>query len=334
MSAERIAVLGAGAWGTTVARMLAMAGQPVTLWVHRADAAATMRADGENGRYLPGASFPAGMTITGDDAGLAGDHRLRVVAVPSEHVRATLSRLRPQIDDGTPLLSLVKGIEAGTHHRVSEVIADVLPAAPVAVLSGPNLAREIAAGQPAGTVVASVLPELAQEVSALLGTDRFRVYTSRDVVGVELGGALKNVIALAAGMADGMDMGDSGKAAIITRGLAEMTRLGVASGADPRTFSGLAGVGDLMATCMSALSRNRRAGELLARGHAWPEVAEQLNGVAEGAASVHGALQLAARLGVELPIADQVAAVLAGERTAPAALASLMARAQRDELPA
>ena len=190
------------------------------------------------------------------------------------------------------------------------------------------------AGQPAGTVVASQAEDLAAEVAQLLGSDRFRVYTSPDVIGVELGGALKNVVALAAGMSDGLAFGDSGKAAIITRGLAEMTRLGLAAGADPRTFAGLAGVGDLIVTCMSRLSRNRRAGELLASGQPWAEVAGQLNGVAEGVDSVAGALTLAARLGVEMPIAAQVAEVIAGTRQPLEALATLMARSQKDELAA
>jgi len=202
----------------------------------------------------------------------------------------------------------------------------------VAVLSGPNLAGEIASGLPAGTVVASTDPALAAEVAAMLGSDQFRVYTNPDVVGVELGGALKNVIALAAGMADGLRLGDSGKAAIITRGLAEITRLGVAAGADPRTFAGLAGVGDLMATCMSKLSRNRRAGELLASNMAWADVADQLGGVAEGETTVTGALALAAQHGVEMPIAEQVDAVIHHGRSPLEAVAALMSRAQKDEL--
>jgi glycerol-3-phosphate dehydrogenase (NAD(P)+) len=240
----------------------------------------------------------------------------------------------PHLAAGVPVLSVVKGIETDSQARMSEVIAAESPGRAVAVLSGPNMAREIASGLPAGTVVASETEDLAAEVALLLGSDRFRVYTSPDVVGVELGGALKNVVALAAGMGDGLAFGDSGKAAIITRGLAEMTRLGLAAGADPRTFAGLAGVGDLIVTCMSPLSRNRRAGELLAGGQPWPEVAAQLNGVAEGVDSVTGALTLADRLGVEMPIAAQVAEVVAGTRQPLEALAALMARSQKDELAA
>jgi glycerol-3-phosphate dehydrogenase (NAD(P)+) len=330
--AERIAVLGAGAWGTTLARMLAAAGHPVTLWAHRPEVAAEMARDGENRRYLPGHVFPPGLVVTADAAELSGPHGLYVLAVPSAHARETLRSVAGELAAGTPFLSVVKGIEAGTQARMSEVIEEEAPGRPVAVLSGPNLAPEIASGLPVGTVVASADPELANEVAGTLGSDRFRVYTNPDVVGVELGGALKNVIALAAGMADGLRMGDSGKAAIITRGLAEITRLGVAAGADPRTFAGLAGVGDLIATCMSQLSRNRRAGELLASNMAWADVAGELGGVAEGESTVTGALALAAQHGVEMPIADQVDAVIHRGRAPLEAVASLMARAQKDEL--
>jgi len=328
---ERIAVIGAGAWGTTLARMLAAAGHPVALWAYRPEAAEVMAREGENRRYLPGRPFPPGLLVTGDAAELAGA-RLYVLAVPSAHVRETLRRVAGELAPGTPFLSVVKGIEAETQARMSEVLGEEAPGRAVAVLSGPNLAGEIASGLPAGTVVASSDPALAAEVAATFGSDQFRVYTNPDIVGVELGGALKNVIALAAGMADGLRMGDSGKAAIVTRGLAEITRLGVAAGADARTFAGLAGAGDLIATCMSQLSRNRRAGELLAANLAWADVAGELGGVAEGETTVTGALALAARYGVEMPIAEQVDAVIHGGRAPLEALAGLMARAQKDEL--
>jgi glycerol-3-phosphate dehydrogenase (NAD(P)+) len=230
------------------------------------------------------------------------------------------------------VLSVVKGIEHGTRLRMSEVIGEELPDRPVAVLSGPNLAREIAAGKPAGAVVASTDAALAAMVAQLLSGERFRVYTNPDVIGVELGGALKNVVALAAGMVDGLGLGDSAKAGIITRGLAEMTRVGMAAGANPMTFSGLAGVGDLIATCMSPLSRNRRAGELLASGLAWTDVAARLDGVAEGVATVAGALGLAAAHGVEMPIAEQVDAVLHRGLAPLDGVAALMSREPKDEL--
>ena len=329
---DQVGVVGAGAWGTTLAVQLAAAQRPVTIWAHSAEANAEMAALRQNGRYLPGITFPPNLRVVTDDTYLAEPHRLFLIAVPSAHVRATLRRVAPHLYPGAPVLSLVKGIEEGTHQRMTQVIAAELPGRRVAALSGPNLAREIAAGLPAGSVVASEDPDLAAELAAVLASDRFRVYTNPDLVGVELCGALKNVVALAAGFVDGLRLGDSAKAGIITRGLAEMTRLGVAAGANPMTFAGLAGVGDLIATCMSPLSRNRRAGELMASGLSWTDTAAQLNGVAEGVATVRGALELAARYGVELPIAEQVDAVVHGGRAPMEAVAELMARAPKDEL--
>ncbi|MGH2357312.1 MAG: NAD(P)H-dependent glycerol-3-phosphate dehydrogenase, partial [Candidatus Limnocylindria bacterium] len=279
---DQVGVIGAGAWGTTLAIILAAAQRPVSLWAHTSEAAEQLAHARENPRYLPGVVFPPNLRIVTDDAFLAEPHRFLVLAVPSAHVRATLERLAERLYPDAPILSVVKGIEEGSHLRMSEIIGHVLPGRQVAVLSGPNLAREIAAGKPAGTVIASVEEDLAAELASVLGSERFRVYTNPDVVGVELCGALKNVVALAAGMVDGLGFGDSAKAGIITRGLAEMTRLGVAAGAHPLTFAGLAGVGDLIATCMSPLSRNRRAGELMASGMAWTDAAAQLTGVAEG----------------------------------------------------
>ena len=329
---DQIGVIGAGAWGTTLAVKLAAAERPVTLWAHTPAANQELATVRENRRYLPGIVFPPNLRVATDAAYLSEPHRLFVVAVPSAHVRATLQHLRERLYPAADLLSVVKGIEEGTHQRMSQVIEQELRGRRVAALSGPNLAREIAAGLPAGTVVASTDPELAAELAAVLASDRFRVYTNPDLVGVELCGALKNVVALAAGFADGLRLGDSAKAGIITRGLAEMTRLGVAAGANPMTFAGLAGVGDLIATCMSPLSRNRRAGELMASGLSWADTAAQLNGVAEGVATVRGALELAAQYGVELPIAEQVEAVVHGGRAPMEAVAELMARAPKDEL--
>jgi glycerol-3-phosphate dehydrogenase (NAD(P)+) len=329
---ERIAVIGAGAWGTTLAIRLVEAGHDVTLWAHTTDGAAQLERDRQNRHYLPGIGFPERLRVTGDDAAVGNGLATLVLAVPSAHVRETLQRLAPQLGRPAPILSVVKGIEQETHLRMSQVVGQVLPDRPVAVLSGPNLAREIAAGKPAGSVVAAVDLELATRMASLLSSDRFRVYTNPDVIGVELAGALKNVVALAAGMVDGLGLGDSAKAGIITRGLAELTRLGVAAGAHPLTFAGLAGVGDLFATCMSPLSRNRHAGELLAGGASWNEVAGQLSGVAEGAYTVTGALALAARQGVELPIAEQVDAVVHHGRPPMLGVAELMSREPKDEL--
>src|SRR4029079_11865875 len=267
--------------------------------------------------------FPPNLRVATDTSYLAEPHRSFVLAVPSAHLRETMQRLRPALYPDASLLSVVKGIEQGTHLRMSEVIDEELPGRRVAALSGPNLAREIAAALPAVSVVASEDAELAAEFGALLGSDRFRIYTNPDLTGVELCGALKNVVALAAGFVDGLGFGDSAKAGIITRGLAEMTRLGVAAGAEPMTFAGLAGVGDLIATCMSPLSRNRRAGELMASGMSWTGAAALLNGVAGGVETVCGALERAAAHGVEMPIAEQVAAVVHDGRAPMEAVAEL-----------
>jgi glycerol-3-phosphate dehydrogenase (NAD(P)+) len=329
---DQVGVIGAGAWGTTLAIHLAAAERPVTLWAHSTEANEELAARRENVRYLPGVVLPPNVRIATDPGFLGEPYRLFILAVPSAHLRAVLQRLASTLYADAVLLSAVKGIEEGTHRRMSQVIAEGLPGRRMAVLSGPNLAREIAAGKPASSVVASVDADLATELATLIGTERFRVYTNSDVVGVELCGALKNVVALGAGMVDGLGFGDSAKAGIVTRGLAEMTRLGVAAGANPLTFSGLAGVGDLIATCMSPLSRNRLAGELLGTGMAWEDVAPRLPGIAEGVFTVRGALALAAQHAVELPIAEQVAAVIHERREPLAAVAALMAREQKDEL--
>ena len=329
---DQVGILGAGAWGTTLAVALAAAERPVTLWAHSSEAAEELAAQRENRRYLPGVVLPPNVRIATDESFLAEPYRLFIVAVPSAHLRAVAGRLAASLYPDAPILSAVKGIEEETHRRPTQVIDGELPGRRIAVLSGPNLAKEIAAGKPAGSVVASVHADLADDLAALLGSDRFRVYTNADVVGVELGGALKNVVALAAGMVDGLRLGDSAKAGIVTRGLAEMTRLGVSAGANPLTFAGLAGVGDLIATCMSPLSRNRRAGELLGSGVAWEEAAPQLNGVAEGVTTARGALALAAQHGVELPIAEQVDAVIHHGLPPTQAVAALMARERKSEL--
>jgi glycerol-3-phosphate dehydrogenase (NAD(P)+) len=329
---DQVGIIGAGAWGTTLAVLLADAQRPVSLWTHTTESAERLSHGRVNERYLPGVVFPPNLRVVLDESELGEPHRLYVLAVPSSHVRATLRALAPRLHPGAPVLSVVKGIEEGTHLRMSQVAAQELPGHPIAALSGPNLAREIAAGKPAASVVASDDAGLASEIASVLSSERFRVYTNPDVIGVELCGALKNVVALAAGMVDGLGFGDSAKAGIITRGLAEMTRLGVAAGAHPLTFAGLAGVGDLVATCMSPLSRNRRAGELIASGVPWPEAGERLTGVAEGVATVNGALELGAAHGVELPIAQQVHAVIFEQRPPMAAVAELMSRTPKDEL--
>ncbi len=329
---DQVGVIGAGAWGTTLAVLLADAQRPVSLWTHTSQEAERLAHARSNDRYLPGVVFPPNLRVVTDDSYLEEPHRFYLLAVPSAHVRTALRAVGSRLHPDAPILSVVKGIEEGTHLRMSEVIGQELPGRRVAALSGPNLAREIAAGKPAGSVIASEDADLAAELASVLSSERFRVYTNADLVGVELAGALKNVVALAAGMVDGLGFGDSAKAGIITRGLAEMTRLGVAAGAHPLTFAGLAGVGDLIATCMSPLSRNRKAGELIASGIPWPEAGEKLAGVAEGVSTVTGALELAAEHRVEMPIADQVRAVVFDRLPPMAAVAELMSRSTKDEL--
>lgn len=309
---DQIGVIGAGAWGTTLAVRLADAERPVTLWAHSSEAAERLAHARQNQRYLPGVIFPPNVRVATDTSYLAEPHRLFVLAVPSEHVRATLQRLAERLHPGVPVLSVVKGIEHGTRLRMSQVIHEELPGRPIAVLSGPNLAREIAAGKPAGAVVASTDADLAAMVAQLISGERFRVYTNPDVIGVELGGALKNVVALAAGMVDGLGFGDSAKAGIITRGLAEMTRVGMAAGANPMTFSGLAGVGDLIATCMSPQSRNRHVGEQLGLGRPLDEVLGEMRMVAEGVKTVSTVVELADQHGLHMPIARTIHDVVSG----------------------
>ncbi|MBI2776675.1 MAG: NAD(P)-dependent glycerol-3-phosphate dehydrogenase [Chloroflexi bacterium] len=328
----RVAIVGSGAWGTTLAVLVARS-EPVTLLCHSEATAATIRDGRRNERRLPGVDLPAAIIATTDAAALA-TAELVIVAVPSAHLRETVAGLRPSIPPGADVLSVVKGLEAGSLLRMTEVIADAAGVAPdrIAALSGPNLAQEIARGLPASAVVASSNPELAERIAERLARREFRLYTNADVLGVELCGALKNVIAIAAGAADGLGFGDNGKAGLLTRGLAEMMRVGIAAGANPLTFAGLAGIGDLIATCGSGLSRNHRLGEELAKGRPWSEIEASLAGVAEGAYTVDAALALAGRLGVEMPIAREVHNALFEGKSVQRCLIDLLARESKDEL--
>ena len=304
----RAAVLGAGSWGTTVAALLAPV-VPTVLWSRRPDVAADVAAGRGNRRYLEGHSLPSSLDATDDLAAAVDGADLVVVGVPTDGFRWALCQAAPHIGDGVPVVSLAKGFEQGTGLRMSEVAAEVLPGRPVGVLTGPNLAREILEGRSAATVVASTDPDTAVTLQGLLATDRLRVYTNDDLVGCELGGALKNVIALAAGLAEGLETGDNARAALITRGLAEMTRLGVALGGDPMTLAGLAGLGDVLATCMSTQSRNRWVGEQVGRGAAPADVLVGMSQVAEGVGATVVACDLAATAGVEVPVVEGVRSV-------------------------
>ena len=271
--------------------------------------------------------------MTADPGALDGAD-LVIFAVPSAHLRETVGRLADRIPHGADLLSLVKGLERGTLLRMSEVIAEAagVDIARVAALSGPNLAAEIARGLPASAVVGALDGARAKRIQARVGSRSFRVYVNADIVGVELCGALKNIIAIAAGAADGLGFGDNGKAGLMTRGLAEMIRVGLAAGANPLTFAGLAGIGDVIATCGSGLSRNHRLGEELAKGRPWAEIEQSLHGVAEGAYTVVAALELADRLGVEMPIAHEVQQALFEGKSVQRCLIDLLSRESKDEL--
>ena len=320
---RRAAVVGATGWGATLAILLARNGVSVTLLARGDEEAARLRADGEHHR-LPGVAFPPGLAISADPAALEAADVICFV-VPAQTMAENAAAVAAHVPPATPLLSCSKGIESESGRRMTEVLAALLPGRPLAALSGPNLSPEVVAGLPGATVIASADPSL-EAIRAAFHSASFRVYTSGDVVGVEFGGALKNIIAIAAGMADAFGYGDNAKAALIARGLAEISRLGAAAGADPLTFQGLAGVGDLMATSYSPLSRNRRLGELVGGGSGLEDALVTIGETVEGVTTTPAALRLAARLGVELPIAEALQAILDGKISPQEAMAALLGR--------
>jgi glycerol-3-phosphate dehydrogenase (NAD(P)+) len=321
-------VFGSGSWGTTLAIVLVRAGEPVTLLTRTQAEAETLAQAGENRRFLPGIRFPAELHVSAEAQVLAHARSL-VLAVPSASMADAVQRLAPHLSPSAVVVSGSKGLAPGPR-RLTELISEQLPNR-VCAMSGPNLASEIARGLPATTVVASKDEDAASAIQRLFSGLSFRVYTSRDVVGVELGGALKNVVALAAGAADGMQLGDNAKAALITRGLVEMSRLGRALGAEPLTFAGLAGMGDLVATCASPVSRNRRLGEALASGRGLAEAQREIGQLAEGVPTTRAAVELARNAGVEMPIAEQMHAVLFGGKDPRQAVLDLMQREPKAE---
>ncbi len=333
MAGPRVAVIGAGAWGTTLAAIVAKR-EPVLLLCHRPELADEISSTNRNERRLPGIDLPEALIASADPADLASAAELVIFATPSLHLRSVAATAGRHIPVSSDVLSVVKGLESGTLLRMSEVIAQAAGIEPdrVAALSGPNLAGEIARGLPASAVIAADDPALAARIAERLGRREFRLYVNRDILGVELCGALKNIVAIAAGAADGLGFGDNGKAGLMTRGLAEMMRLGAAAGANPLTFAGLAGIGDVIATCGSTLSRNHRLGEELARGRAWSEIEATLPGTAEGAYTVEAALALAERLDVEMPIAQEVHSALFEGKSVQRCLIDLLARESKDEL--
>jgi glycerol-3-phosphate dehydrogenase (NAD(P)+) len=327
----RTAVIGAGSWGTAVAG-LAARNSATVLWARRPDLAETISTTHVNRDYLPDYELPKSLRATASLEEALDGAEVVVMGVPSHGFREILSEAKPFLADGAPIVSLTKGVEQQTLKRMTEVIDDVVPDHPRGVLTGPNLAKEVMAGWPAASVVAIEDEGIARELQRLFGTDAFRVYTNPDVVGCEVGGALKNVIAIAAGIADGMGFGDNTRAALITRGLHELTRLGVALGGEPLTFAGLAGMGDLVATCISRQSRNRHVGEALGRGQTIDEIVAAMNMVAEGVKSSKAVLDLSVRVGVEMPIAEQVVAVLYEGKEASEIVPALMQREAKPEL--
>lgn len=330
----RIAVIGTGSWGTTLAVLFAHKGLPVTLWARTQEEAERLQSARENRDFVPGLIFPAGLFVTAALDRALDRAAIVLMVVPAQTMRENIRRARDGLSPSTILLSGSKGLEIGTAARMSEVIAGELPEAfhdRIAVLSGPNLSHEIANGLPTASVVASRNPETARVVQETLMVPRFRLYTHHDLIGVELGGALKNIIALAAGAVDGLKFGDNAKAMVLTRGLAEMARLAAAAGANPMTLAGLAGMGDLIATCASPHSRNHQVGERIARGEKIEAVLGSMKMVAEGVPTAKAALQMARRLYVEMPITEQVYAVAFENKDPREAVLDLMTRAARQE---
>jgi glycerol-3-phosphate dehydrogenase (NAD(P)+) len=326
-----VAVIGAGSWGTTLAIQIARGAGAVRLWGRDASLVSTMQATRENPRYLPGIALSAGVRATTDHAEALRGADLVIVAVPSHFVRATLGPMVRAVPPGAAVLSATKGFEPGTALRMSELLAELLPEHPVAALSGPSFAREVAGGKPAALVVASPDPAVARQLQERLTAPAFRLYTNRDLVGVEIGGALKNVMAIATGLSDGLGLGENARAALVTRGLAEIGRLALASGGQAATLAGLAGLGDLVLTCTGAESRNHRLGLAVANGRTLAEAEGATRMVAEGVRTVSSARILARRAEVSMPICDEVSAVLFEGKPVREALASLLAREPRPE---
>ncbi|HUR17949.1 MAG TPA: NAD(P)H-dependent glycerol-3-phosphate dehydrogenase [Acidimicrobiales bacterium] len=327
----RVAVLGAGSWGTTFAA-LTSARAATTLWARRPALADVIRRTGRNADYLPKDELPQDLVCTASLEEALYGAGVVVMAVPSLGFRGVLADAAAFIPMGTPVVSLAKGLEQKSRRRMSEIVVEMAPGRPAGVLTGPNFAGEILAGHPTASVLAMADPALATELQQLFSTSAFRVYTNSDVLGCEVAGALKNVIAIASGMADGMGFGDSTKAALITRGLAELTRVGEHLGGRPSTFAGLAGMGDLVATCISRHSRNRHVGEELGKGRSMDEVVSGMRMVAEGVNSAPAVVELAAAAGVEVPISEQVVAVLYDGRKPADVLPALMRRGVKAEL--
>jgi glycerol-3-phosphate dehydrogenase (NAD(P)+) len=326
----KVAVVGAGSWGTTVAALAAV-NTPTMLWSRRPALAEQINDAHVNGDYLPNFVLPAQLRATGSLQEAVSTADVLVMAVPSHGYRDVAAEAAPFLRPWVPVVSLAKGLERSSRKRMSEVTQEEMPGHPVAVLTGPNLAKEILAGQPAASVVAVDDVTIGAELQRIFGRPSLRIYTNPDVVGCEVGGVVKNVIAIASGMAEGMGFGANTRATLITRGLAEMTRLGVAMGGHAATFAGLAGMGDLIATCSSTQSRNHMVGFRLGQGESIDDIVASTNMVAEGVKSSPSVLDLARRYGVDMPITEQVVAICHGGRSATEVLSALMQRSSKSE---
>lgn len=326
-----IAVIGSGSWGTAASLLLAWEGHHVRLWSYFKEESERLAADRENKQFLPGVPFPDGIECSSDIAWCASGADLVVMVTPSGAVKATAQSLAPHLAPGTVVVNLSKGLEQDSLERLSQVVKRAAPHCRIAVMSGPSHAEEVARRLPTTNVVAAESDEVAAFVQDMFMCDNFRVYTTGDMVGVELGGALKNIIALCAGMCDGLGLGDNTKAALMTRGLAEIARLGTAMGADPATFLGLSGVGDLIVTCTSMHSRNRRAGILIGQGKSAQEAMDEVKMVVEGVHTCKAAYRLAQKYGVEMPITNEAHHVLFEGKDPGEAVMDLMGRDRRAE---
>ncbi|MDF1577607.1 MAG: NAD(P)-dependent glycerol-3-phosphate dehydrogenase [Desulfobulbales bacterium] len=338
MPVQQVAVIGAGSWGTALAKLLSDKGCRVNLWAHRPEHFEEIAANRENLTYLPGFKLGDNLSVTGDLAEAAAGHPVVLMVVPSHGFREVFRQLLPHLSDNTYLISAVKGIENDTLMTMDQVVSDELgklsvpPRLHMAVLAGPSFAKEVAAGVPTAVAVAAANLDEARYCQELFNTDLFRVYTSTDLIGIELAGALKNPIAIGAGICDGLGYGTNTRAALITRGLAEITRLGVKMGAQPLTFSGLAGMGDLVLTCTGDLSRNRQVGLQLGRGRKIDEIVAEMEMVAEGVRTTKSAWNLAQREGVEMPILEQVYRVIYEDMDCDEAVRILLTRSLKEEI--
>lgn len=326
----KVAVIGDGGWGTALAMVLNRNGHDTTVWGPFPDYLDQIKSTGENSTYLPGVEMPTSLKWTADHAEAVQDAGLIVLVVPSRFYKPVVEAFKPFIPADALIVSATKGLDEKTHERMSETAEEILERE-VAVLSGPSHAEEVARGVPCAVAIAARDHDMAEKIQHLFLNDSFRVYTLEDVVGVELGGALKNVVAVAAGISDGLGFGDNTKAALMTRGIAEITRLGAALGAQPETFMGLSGIGDLMVTCMSKHSRNRGVGERLGKGETLSDIMDSMKMVAEGVWNCQAAKELAGELGVSVPITEQVDAVVHGGKDPRQAMMDLMARAPKPE---